>query len=102
MNATSSYTKVLEPGRWRLQLQAGRELVKVELQGQRHRWYDLTRVERADFQSRLMKRPNGEVPDAVILRGTPAVYTHDGPWLMIWPAPAHNWTLRVTTKLKEK
>jgi len=102
MNETSSYQKTLEPGKWRLQIQAGRELRRVRLKGQRNRWHDLTLVDKADFHANLMKRPNGEVSDAAILRGTPVHYIQDGPWLMLWPSPAHNWIVEVTTAPKVK
>jgi len=102
MNELSTYQKVLEPGRWRLQIQAGREVKKVTLLGMRSRWYPLTHVPKEDLHARLQKRPNGEVPDAVILRGTPTVYAIEGPWLMMWPAPAHNWTVAITTAPKVK
>ena len=94
--------KNLEPGKWRIQVQAGHEVTKVRLLGQRNRWYDLIELTKEDFNSRLMKRPNGEVPDAVILRGVPACYIHDGPWLMLWPSPAHNWKLQYVTAPKVK
>ena len=95
-------TKKLEPGKWRIGIAAGHEVIEVRLLGMRRRWFHLNAIEKADFHSRLMKRPNGEVSDATILRGAPAVYIQDGPWLMIWPAPAHAWTLQFDTLEKVK
>jgi hypothetical protein len=100
MSEISTNSKTLEPGKWRIQIQAGREVVKVRLKGLRSRWFDLTLADKADFHSRLMKRANGEVSEAAVLRGTPAIYIHDGPWLMLWPSPAHNWTVEYQTRAK--
>lgn len=91
------YEKVLEPGKWRIQVPAGREVVGVTLKGMRGRNYPLTCVGKQVFHSRLMKRANGEVSEAAILRGVPSCYLHDGPWLMFWPAPAHTWTVTYDT-----
>jgi hypothetical protein len=102
VSEVSTNTKTLEPGKWRIQIQAGREVVKVRLKGLRQRWYDLKETDKADFHSRLMKRPNGEVSDAAILRGIPACYIHEGPWLMLWPSPAHNWQLEYQTRARQK
>ena len=98
----TSYTKQLEPGKWRLQIQSGREVMGVRLKGQRNRWFDLNPSPKEDFHARLMKRPNGEVSEAAVLRGSPSIYVHEGPWLMLWPSPAHNWTVEITTRAKVK
>ena len=94
--------KNLEPGKWRFQVQAGQQVTSVRIKGQRNRWFDLKELDKAEFHSRLMKRANGEVSEAVILRGVPSTYLHDGPWLMIWPSPAHNWQLEYTSEPKVK
>ena len=102
MNEVSTNTKTLEPGKWRIQMAAGREVVRVRLKGLRGRWFNLNQIEKAEFHSRLMKRANGEVSEAAILRGVPTVYIHDGPWLMLWPSPAHNWQIEYQTQPKVK
>src|ERR1039457_4200351 len=101
-DAISTNTKTLEPGKWRVQIQAGREVVKVSIKGMRNRWFDLNPIDKEQFHARLMKRPNGEVSEAAILRGIPSVYIHDGPWLMLWPSPAHNWIVEYQTRAKVK
>ena len=99
---SESKIKNLEPGKWRFQVQAGQQVTSVRIKGQRNRWFDLKELDKAEFHSRLMKRANGEVSEAVILRGVPSTYLHDGPWLMIWPSPAHNWQLEYTSEPKVK
>jgi len=95
-------TRKLEPGKWRFQIQAGQEVTGVRLVGMRNRAHPLLLTEKADFHSRLMKRPNGEVSEAAILRGVPTNYLIEGPWLMIWPSPAHNWIIEYDTVPREK
>ena len=81
---------------------AGRQVVAVRLKGMRNRWHDLFPIPKDDFISRLQKRPNGEVVEAAVLRGTPSSYLQDGPWLMIWPSPVHAWGIEIDTVAREK
>ena len=97
MNEIKTVTKNLEPGKWRFQVQAGQQVTRVRIRGQRGRLFDLQEADKLDFHSRLMKRPNGEVSEAAVLRGVPSIYLHEGPWLMLWPSPAHNWQIEYET-----
>ena len=92
--------KQLDAGKWRIQVSG--EIVSVRLKGLRGRWHPLQRIERDDFHSRLMKRPNGEITDPAVLRGVPSVYCHEGPWLMLWPSPANAWMLEIDVTRKAK
>ena len=95
--------KKLEPGKWRFGVEAGRVVVAVRLKGMRGRMHDLLSVAKDEFLSRLQKRPNGEVVEAAVLRGTPNSFLQDGPWLMIWPSPVHGWTIEfdLTPRVKK-
>ena len=92
--------KHLDVGKWRIQVSG--EITGVFLKGMRGRRHPLVRTDKADFSSRLMKRPNGEVTDPAVLRGTPSMYCHEGPWLMLWPSPAHQWTIEIEVIRKAK
>jgi hypothetical protein len=92
--------KPLEVGKWRLRVSG--EVVGVRLAGLRNRWNPLVREDNKDFQNRLMKRPNGEVTDPAVLRGIPNTYAQEGQFLMLWPSPAHNWTIEIDTVKKEQ
>ncbi len=93
--------KKLEPGKWRFQIPGGMNVTGVRIRGMRNRAFPLNLLDRQDFHSRLMKRANGEVSEAAILRGVPTAYLVEGPWLMIWPAPAHSWEIEYDLSPKE-
>lgn len=92
--------KELDVGKWRLQV--GGEVIGVSLRGMRSRAHPLVKTDNKDFQSRLMKRPNGEVTDPAVLRGVPTTYCQEGPYLMLWPSPAHRWTIEIDVVKKDK
>ena len=99
---TTAYSKTLEPGKYRLQIQAGREVKNVRLKGQRNRWYELKPISKEEFHTMVMKRSDGEIATDSIIRGLPNFYTIEGPWLMMWPAASHQWTIEITTAPKVK
>lgn len=92
--------KTLDVGKWRLSFKG--EVTGVRIVGMRHRAHPLNYEPYKDFQNRLMKRPNGEVTDPAVLRGVPNTYSTEGPFLMLWPSPAHTWTIEIDTVKKEK
>ena len=97
-----TFSKKLEPGKWRWGVEAGKHVVAVRLKGMRNRMHDLLSIPKDEFMARLQKRPNGEIVEAAVLRGIPSAYLQDGPFLMIWPAPVHNWEIEFDTIQREK
>jgi hypothetical protein len=92
--------KDLTPGKWRIGVHD--PVTGVRLVGMRGRRHDLIAMPKEEFMSRLNRRPNGEVVEAAVLRGVPQAYYQEGPFLMLWPSPAHNWQIEVYTIPKEK
>ena len=93
-------TRNLDVGKWRMNVPE--QVVGVRLKGMRNRAHPLLQVPKEQFTARLMKRPNGEVVDPAVLRGVPSTYYQEGTFLMIWPSPAHTWTIEIDTIKKEK
>lgn len=92
--------KPLEVGKWRMSVSG--EVTGVRIVGMRNRAFPLVRIPNSEFQTRLMKRPNGEVADPAVLRGMPTTYAQEGLFLMLWPSPAHTWSIEIDTLKKEK
>ena len=93
-------TKPLETGKWRLAI--ADKVVAVRLVGMRNRSHPLFSLPKDEFHARLMKRPNGEITDPAVLRGIPNSYYQEGQFLMLWPSPAHNWSIEIDTVKREK
>ena len=97
----TTLTKQLDVGKWRLGV-AG-EVTGVRIVGMRNRTHPLIKISNAEMQTRLMKRPNGEVTDPAVLRGVPSAFAQEGKFLMLWPSPAHTWSIQIDTQpFKEK
>ena len=99
-NLIKTTTKQLDVGKWRMGV--NEPVVGVRLRGMRNRTHPLLAVPKEQFTARLMKRPNGEIVDPAVLRGVPSTYYQEGMFLMIWPSPAHTWTIEIDTIKKEK
>lgn len=86
----------INPGEWRLYLKPGWKVVNVQLKGfKKHTPLVLHNLARDDFHSRLMKRPNGEITEAVVLRSTPNYWLQESNVLMLWPSPAGHWEMQI-------
>ena len=97
-----SIERVLDVGKWRLKTEGGYEVMGVWLKGLRNRMHCLLKVEPAEFDSRCMKDPDGKVKEDSVLRGVPVCYKEEGGMICLWPAPAHQWGIRIDLTKKVK
>lgn len=79
-------SRTIEPGKWRIKLKRG-HVVSVRLVGMRQRRHFLNEWSRNDFYAHQKSE------ESVLLRGVPLAWLQDGPYLMIWPSPAHEWQM---------
>jgi hypothetical protein len=86
--------RTIPVGKWRINTEIGLEVLRVFIKGMRDRPFELRRVTREDFDSRLVKTPNGKVIDTTVLRGLPSCFTTEGSVVLIWPSPAHQWKMQ--------
>lgn len=78
--------KKLDPGKWRIKLVSG-HVVSVRLIGMRDRRHFLNEWPKSDFYAHCRNS------DTVVNRGVPLAWFQEGPWLLIWPSPAHEWQI---------
>ncbi len=100
-------TKIVERkcpiGKWRFVFRdiMNHEVIGVSLKGQRRPW-PLWEISKEQFLERVPKDQNGNPYEAATtLWSVPTMYMHEGQYIYIWPAPAHEWTLQLELKEKE-
>lgn len=93
--AEKTIERVLDVGKWKLGVEAGHDVLGVYLKGMRNRPFPLMSVNREQFAERTTRKLNGTFDNEAVLRGVPVCYWHDGQSIHLWPAAAHQWTLRI-------
>ena len=92
--------KYLEPGKFRIPIPGNSEVEGVCLKGMRKRSWPLIKIDLDEFKKRMPTDLEGVMNSPSALWSIPVAYTRQGPFVLVWPAPRHEWTVEL--KLSKK
>lgn len=91
---TKTVTRDIPAGKYRVGFDPKYAVENVRLIDIRKRKWPLNRAtEPKEIYDRCTKDPEGKVVEAAMLRGLPSMYAVEGPNVVLWPSPLHDWTI---------
>lgn len=90
---TKTVTREIEPGKFRIGFDPNYRVENLRLIDIRKRKWPLIQLSREELYSRCTKDAEGKVIESSILRGLPACFAPEGANALLWPLPAHSWTV---------
>ena len=87
--------KHLDPGKFRVPIPGNSDVEGVALRGNRKRSWPLMKIDLEEFKRRMPTDLQGDMNSPSALWSIPVAYTRQGPFVLVWPAPRHEWTVEV-------
>lgn len=92
----------LDPGKFRIPLPHGVDVEAVSLKGMRKRSWPLMHISVDELKKRMPTDLDGTMVSVEALCSVPVAYARQGPWVLVWPAPRHEWTVEIDITKREK